>query len=329
MLGTLRLVLAVIVLLSHTGLSIGHIEIGVVAVAVFFIISGYAMTGLIQNRFSGPGGTRLFYLERFVRLAPQYYLWLALALIVTIGLAWYPVNMAGFVPYGLLAYLTVIPLGLQGLMGLVGTLVMSQATTLGVEITFYVVAPWLLAGRWRGLLIGLACLVIYDVTERGVLTPALYTYYTSPGPLPLFLMGSFLFKKDWRILAILTLATVGILCFGLNQPFNLELLIGIVLGLPLVAVLGRLRKRKWDAMLGDASYGCYLGHVTVNVALLHLLGRPLVGGFTPLLQIVSIALGCLTGYASYLLVERPTLSFRRKFRTQARSQTPDAPGVTP
>ena len=311
MFGTLRLALAILVLLSHTGLSLGPFEIGNAAVVVFFVISGYAITGLLATRFRA--GRRLvpFCCERFVRLAPQYYLWLAAAALVYFGLGWGRLDTSGFIPYGLLAYLTVVPLGLQGYTGTVDTWLMSQASTLGVEITFYGAALWLVGSRGASLGCGLACLGVFVATDLGALPPGLYTYYTSPGPLPLFVAGSFLYRRDWVALAALGVPFLCVLAFAPSVPFNKEFLLGALLGVPGVALLARVKPRAGDARLGDASYGCYLGHITLNTCILHLAGAG-AEGFTPGLRALAVLAGAAGGYAGYLLVERPTVACRRR-----------------
>ncbi|HEY0835823.1 MAG TPA: hypothetical protein VGE72_18105 [Azospirillum sp.] len=56
-LGTLRLVLALVVVLFHAGLPASGAETGVAAVAVFHTVSGFAMTGLLERHFAtGRGG---------------------------------------------------------------------------------------------------------------------------------------------------------------------------------------------------------------------------------------------------------------------------------
>lgn len=71
MIGTLRLLLAAMVATSHTIPSPPQFQLGVPAVIVFFLLSGYAMrVELISKRFPRPEMARSFYLERFIHLAP-------------------------------------------------------------------------------------------------------------------------------------------------------------------------------------------------------------------------------------------------------------------
>jgi peptidoglycan/LPS O-acetylase OafA/YrhL len=262
MFGTLRLVLAAMVALSHIGGNFGNLWNGVVAVVIFYMISGYAMTGLLQSRFPRTKAAPTFYLERIVRLAPQYYFWLVFALFTSLYLKWYPysLNMKDFIPYGIFAYFTVVPLGLQSYLGSVNTLILPQATTLGIEITLYVFSPWILKSRKLSWIAAMICLGIFAATALEILPENIFTYFTSPGPMIFYLLGSFLYRKDWTSLGIFSVALISILLFGLPQRFNMEFLLGVIVGLPIMFGLMRFPPNKFDLALGDASYGLFLGH---------------------------------------------------------------------
>lgn len=160
---------------------------------------------------------------------------------------------------------------------------------------------------------GLACLGLFVATKYKMLPQATYTYYSSPGPLPLFLLGSFLYRRDWLLLSILTAATLVTLWIGLGNLFNKELMIGVVCGLPAIALLSRLKTNSLDSALGNASYGCYLSHVMFFIVLKHVLGEPM-GTYSPVFRVTAIGLACLGGYLGYLLVEKPTVPFRRRLK---------------
>ncbi|MDY0313038.1 MAG: hypothetical protein RBR20_13065, partial [Desulfobacterales bacterium] len=72
MFGTYRLILAVLVALSHIGITIGHLNPGVIAVVGFYLISGYVMTGLLRTHYDRIDKVGHFYLDRFLRLFPHY-----------------------------------------------------------------------------------------------------------------------------------------------------------------------------------------------------------------------------------------------------------------
>ena len=75
--GILRLVLALAVVISHTSTRLNKTAVpGTVAVQAFFIISGYYIALILDRKYRFAGGTRLFYQQRYLRLAPMY--WLAI-----------------------------------------------------------------------------------------------------------------------------------------------------------------------------------------------------------------------------------------------------------
>ena len=313
MFGTLRLVLAAMVALSHIGGNFGNLWNGVVAVVIFYMISGYAMTGLLHSRFPETRAVSTFYLERIVRLAPQYYFWLAIALFFSLYLKWYPysVDTKGFIPNGIFSYLTVVPLGLQRYLGPVNALILPQATTLGIEITLYVFSPWILKSSKLSYIAALICLGVFAATALEILPENIFTYYTSPGPMIFYLLGSFLYRKEWISLSIFSVALISILLFGLPQRFNMEFLLGVIVGLPIMFGLMRFPPNKFDSALGDASYGCFLGHGVVFFTMQHYLG---VTEYKTQFRFIAIILACLVGWLSFYYVEKPSVFFRRQLK---------------
>lgn len=79
--GTYRLILALLVLVSHMGLTVLGLNPGVVAVISFFMLSGYVMTALIKRYYLAPRSIPDFYLDRLMRLQPQYLFYLTLSVI--------------------------------------------------------------------------------------------------------------------------------------------------------------------------------------------------------------------------------------------------------
>lgn len=81
--GMLRLLLAAIVLFEHTGGVGGYMMTGgAVAVQCFFIISGFYMGLVLNERYDRPALNRAFYTNRAIRIFAMYYLFLALHLTV-------------------------------------------------------------------------------------------------------------------------------------------------------------------------------------------------------------------------------------------------------
>lgn len=79
--GFYRLLLAIAVLLSHIGIGF-HGDLGVSAVVSFFLLSGYVMTALVDRHYNERSRILTFYLDRAMRLCPQFFFYLSLSLIL-------------------------------------------------------------------------------------------------------------------------------------------------------------------------------------------------------------------------------------------------------
>ncbi len=66
--GAYRLLLAVLVAVSHMGKLFMGFNPGVVAVISFLLISGFVMTSLIERNYKAPEKIGRFYLDRALRL---------------------------------------------------------------------------------------------------------------------------------------------------------------------------------------------------------------------------------------------------------------------
>ena len=81
--GLLRLILALSVFIVHTGSFYGFNLVGFsVAVQSFFVISGFYMSLILNEKYKGPGSYYLFISNRFLRLLPAH--WVVLALAVSV-----------------------------------------------------------------------------------------------------------------------------------------------------------------------------------------------------------------------------------------------------
>ena len=142
MLGTFRLVLALMVVLSHAGVRLAGLNPGVIAVIGFYLISGYVMAGLIRRHYRQPAQAGAFYLDRAVRLLPQYFFYISLTL------AWYFYSRTQtlFLSHpptagDLLNNLLIVPLNLYMFNGSDQFALIPPAWSLGAEVQFYLIAP--------------------------------------------------------------------------------------------------------------------------------------------------------------------------------------------
>ena len=147
MFGTLRFILAILVALSHTGFNIFGYNPGVFAVTIFFLISGYVTSALLSQ--SGVLTIR-FYAERFTRLMPSYWGIAALTWVI-----WFYLPPQSYFlsrqPRAMdwIANVTVVPLNYFMWSGQDRFTLIPPAWSLGLEIQFYLVAPFLLLKSFR------------------------------------------------------------------------------------------------------------------------------------------------------------------------------------
>jgi peptidoglycan/LPS O-acetylase OafA/YrhL len=309
MFGTLRLALAVVVVTFHAGVWPFGLYTGVSAVVVFYMLSGYVITALLTSRFqSGSTSYLSFLAERAVRLAPQYYFWIAVSFSFVFIL-----NLTVIAPgkpsiWTVFSYLTLIPLALQRYTWDVDFAFIPQATSLAIEVIMYVIAPVVVRNVTASALLTTVYLAVFYASATGALPPTIYTYYTAPAPMLFFMLGSFIYNRQWTLLTLSTGAAFAILILGWEHRLYPEMLIGMAFGIPAMLLLKDKVGGRLDVALGNAAYGCFLCHMIIFDALVAFgMAR---GSF--LFVVVSVALACLAGYAAYYIIERPTVRFRRR-----------------
>lgn len=320
MLGICRLILALAVALSHINVRISGLNPGVMAVVCFYMISGYVMTGLVKRHYSQLRMVPAFYADRALRIFPQY------ILISGLTLSWFfmsdiHTNFLQHTPQWseIASNLFVIPLNYYMFNGADQFTLVPPAWSLGAELQFYLLFPFLLIWslRWGTFAIGCLFLALASV---GKIHPDYFGYRLLPGVLVYFLLGSFLFEiKDTlrdklRAAFVISLflsiawATLFNLKF-LDLPYNKEVMVGILVGASMILLFANRQASKFDQRCGDLSYGVFLNHFLIQWTLVKewdsfsKIGMYLVGAI-------------ILSYVTQSLVERPILILRKKLRKQ-------------
>ncbi len=319
--GAFRLLLAVLVAVSHMGKTFAGLNPGVVAVISFLIISGFVMTSLIERNYKAPEKIGLFYLDRALRLYPQFLFYFVLSCAVIYVLLPGTPQAAELTLGNIAASLAIVPLGFY-MFGAAGTHILPPAWSLGLEMCFYLVIPFLCIYRVRGVLFVLS-VAVFMAAVLGYINTDLYGYRLLPGVLFMFLCGSYLYKPDAKGLAIGASTTVvaAVLFMAImagwieRRPFNAEVTLGIALGVPAVYLLTRLKFHRFDEFLGNISYGVFLNHFVLMYGL---------RAFWPVaydgtLVTAVLVLSFLLSGVSYYGVERPALKYRHALRSGLQS----------
>ena len=321
--GMLRLVLALAVLFSHAGVRVNFLNPGVTAVIGFYLISGYVMAGLIHRHYEDPARVHWFYLDRVLRLYPQY---LAYA---GVTLAWFYATAprTEFLQHApawqdLVNNAVVIPLNFFMYNGSDAFTLIPPGWSLGAELQFYLLAPLMLLWPRVGVMLAVASLAVQAAAWHGLLNADWYGYRLLPGVLWVFGLGMLMFhaQRCRPALAAALAWSAPLLAFAVflylrrlglhTAPYHQEVLIGWGLGVPLLHWAGRFRGGRIDRLAGDVSYGVFLNHFLLIWLLFPASER------TPL-QLAALALcSLMLSWATQRWLERPVLALRRRLRTK-------------
>ena len=320
--GILRYVLALLVVLTHTGYNIGRFIQGVLAVVIFFMISGFVMTALIQKSYPTIQRMPAFLLDRVMRLFPQFLFYLALTsalmqfFVPTYAL---PPELGLELKYIVLNYL-MLPMGFYMYVRPDKWLIMPQGWSLGLELTFYLVLPFILAFRARGVMFA-ASMLVFILACIGTIPTNTWSYRLLPGTLFIFLCGSYTFSgsaKERRITLGAAMSVCAVLLVGskffpqLAWPENSEVLVGVLIGIPLVYWLTSVRAGKLDALLGNLSYGIYLNHFFLMWLAEYLKLKFQSAEFMVFMLVATNIFATFSFYA----IERPVIRLRHRLRRQ-------------
>ena len=245
--GTLRLLLALSVVLFHSGpflLTGSQFVGGVLAVESFFVISGFYMALVLDRRYRQRLGD--FYWNRFIRLFPLY--WAVWLLYFVAGEIEPSVDRfaalsavdpsAGTVVLVLLAnwllvgsdWLLLLSSNADGLYFTSNFLAepvwlfkfhyVPQAWSLPIELAFYLIAPWLVHSPRRLIMVGLASFTAkyFTLAQIGPVDPWYYRF--APFELWLFCLGALVWhvvpalkgrveRLGWPLLFTMVIFTLG------------------------------------------------------------------------------------------------------------------------
>ena len=329
MFGVFRYILAVLVLVSHVYTPVVF-NYGVSAVICFFMISGYVMTQLIHANYSRLGKPTLyFYLDRFLRIFPQYFLFM---MATQMALWIWPFQYAFFKGPGsidlFLMNLLIFPTNYFLLYPpLASYLLIPAAWSLGLEEQFYWVFPFLVLKKWLGRILTVASFSFYVAAVLGYFDTENFAFRLLPGMIFVFMLGKNL--AEYRVTksqenlgwlgAIYSACVVLTLCLWSQDYFwsshTKEVQAGILLGFPILAGLSSLPRRSWDEWIGKSSYGIFLCHVLVLNFFIH---------FGIFLKSYEEAAGMLIlfstvlGFAGFYLVEAFVTPLRYRIRNKVR-----------
>jgi len=326
--GLLRFALALAVVASHVGgvFGITFIQPGL-AVILFFILSGYYMTLILNTKYLGfVGSYKMFYTNRILRLWPTYLVCLMVAIVAHWGLVKSWSDELSVVSYGaiILTNFTAIGAEWQAVIGVSRDgemffnpaqltpaaqdfILIRQNWTLGLELTFYLIAP-LIVKRWGvALSLFLLCVFLFSGSKYLGLSDY-WRYHFFPITLLFFLIGvtSYHFgqfaesSSRYSVYRLFGAylgypLTISIILFPeLATEFIPEQHIGKILFVLFFLFLPTwfrdLGQNKVDRFVGETSYPLYLVHTSIYI-LMVAWNRESVSG--SVVAVVSVAVSVL------------------------------------
>jgi peptidoglycan/LPS O-acetylase OafA/YrhL len=329
--GYYRMLLALLVALSHMGISVRGVNLGVTAVISFFVISGLMMTMLIRKHYNSGDLIKYFYLDRLCRLFPQFIFHIGLAVAVLIGSKY--INPDVQLAYGnnsQISFLNVLlnalmlPLGyyMFNPMG-DGGLILTSTWSLGLELTFYIVIPFLIVYASPKFVysISMGSLLIFVAAFAGFINTDIYGYRLLPGTLFIFLVGyAYCDRERGRNYILWILGLFSMLAFPAFllsefsvREWNQEVVLGVLIGVLAIKFLRDLKSSQLDALLGNMSYGVFLNHIIV-IWMFQLSGVVYLKSADAILPILILSIG--SSYLTYELIEKPFAEVRRSLRSR-------------
>ncbi len=313
--GLIRLLLALSVLAGHAHSILGlTFVLGVIPVQSFYIISGFYMSLILSEKYTGRHDSyKLFITNRLLRLYPIY--WVVLILTVLFNMTTYILMGAGgtFERYSiffvnhegtnvlslLFLIITNTLMFFQDIVSFLGLnvtdgsiyftsnylavayplyifLFIPQAWTVGLELMFYLIAPFLVK---RNILV-LSILIITSLVLRLVLyhqglNHDPWTYRFLPTELAFFLAGCLAYKfyshtKNYNFNRIYLLIIFGFLVsytlFFQFIPVSFTFkqwiyYVIVILSLPFIFIL--TKNNKIDRFIAELSYPIYISHIFI------------------------------------------------------------------
>ncbi|MBE7413833.1 MAG: acyltransferase [Deltaproteobacteria bacterium] len=329
MFGIFRYVLALAVAFDHLWPFAGGNNIGNFAVFAFYMLSGYLMTLVLNEKYGFDlVGLTKYFVNRFFRIYPP----LIFVGFLTLPLLWFiPVNdISPGMKWPATAYdwfknITLFDIRTTDIR------VVPVSWSLFVEV-FYYIAIGLVFARRRWITIAwFAASLLYTGYMLYTGTAWYFRYFTIPASSLPFSMGAILYFYKDRISAPSWLLPVAASALAFNYvywhivPPPGRFMTGFYLNLALTSVIiFALSKRKsgyYDQLLGDHAYAIFLCHIGLAVAVNALTGA----AHGPMLFFATLPFVLLYPFLSTYLIERNLKPLRDRIRP-ASSPSPISQG---
>lgn len=350
--GLLRIFLAISVLLTHLGPGLSPVN-GYLAVICFYVISGFYMSKVINEKYLGQTGWKSkFYLSRLLRLYPVYWA-IAIFAFITFPLrfghgAWmFDIdNDLNFMQRAAIASSNIFLWGLDAIImlsqsGLTHPLVrfVGPAWSLAIELQFYLIAPFIVTRSLRFSLLLLLCTLAIRFSLLGADYDP-WRYYFAPAVWCFFLMGHLSHRLSVlvpcianRRLGVASIAAM-LLSAALARVWATEDIDGaalwafyILFAISVPFIFEMTKNSKGDLAVGALSYSLYIAHRPIFQFSLYLLGITKSDNFAELGASACLAVLFVTlcvAIAINMFIEKPMDKIRSAISNRSSQPAPDA-----
>lgn len=347
----------------HTGLFGKVCTVGWVGVDIFFVLSGFLITGILFDTQYNESFYKNFYIRRVLRLSPAYFVLIAVTLLLAHGFGSRPLRMTlPFLLYGS-NIVRLFDVNFKS----IGPTQLAHIWSLAVEEQFYLIWPWVigfLAARGR---IFKACLIgcVAALGLRLILSPLPLPYATLYTQLPtradsLLLGGAVAMLvrdpqlmarlRSWHFYLVGILAAIGFIATGaVAHSFSFAAAPVDTWGFSFTAIgsaaliMLAITQGTWANHIfsvpflrfyGKYSYGIYLVHfapITLHTRLIWFLTARIhiIGLATVLAACITIAFSTGIAVISFHLIEKPFLKLKKYFEGRPATQHAPSPSQIP
>ena len=331
--GLIRLLLAISVIAAHSSSIFGLNFIqGQMAVEVFFMISGFYMALVLTEKYNKKSDYKLFISNRFLKVFPTYWLVLILCIIYQLIFLFlnpsspkiftlfnpiYHLNPISFL-FSLIPNFTIFGLDLTFFFGLnptTGSLFFTshfqdfqpplydfnfivQAWTLSLELTFYLIAPFLnkFKNKFLFLIMTLSLGLRLFLYSRG-LNHDPWNYRFFPNELIFFAAGILMYRlylkiktKSWNKLSLYCfIFYISYLTSYQFLPYERtkQLILFIFSFFFIPFIFNLFKNNKIDRFIGELSFPVYISHFLIIDMLTHFtnISHVFLGSVTTIISI--------------------------------------------
>jgi peptidoglycan/LPS O-acetylase OafA/YrhL len=243
------------------------------SVYFFYIVSGFLISYVLEGKYSrARSGTYDFYKSRFLRIYPLW--WVVVAVCAYLAAAAWPTN-----PFQVLGAIVLFGSDWSAFMRALGYLnvvlfppLSEIGWTLGAELAFYLLAPWLLRSNRIALIVfagsSATRIVAYYAVGPHAETYVAWSYAFLPATFMFFLLGHFARCVPWvdaaglwpsgaLLVAVLVLSYYG---DPVTDDGRISYSAAVMFAVALPGIFAATKNNRIYNWLGDLTYPLYLFH---------------------------------------------------------------------